>query len=281
MFYIEKNDKPNFIEKKLKLLKIKDNTIMLPINENLKENQLEKIAIKTKRKIEKSSNSKKIVLSKEMKKEEIFINYLNSYGIEISNGDFLFEILMLDIVHYIVNKKKLEEDKFIISILINDLTDIEFENIKILAKKYKNVNIVTNHVEKFKKLEKSLEKDEGIIISVTDNKKRSLMKSGIIINIDFPNELINKYNIKEDAIIVNVKLKTKINNKRFNGLNISNYEIDFRDDKKCIKALSGDYYLKDLYESELYKKQRMADLKSKINLDKVIIKKLILNNGEL
>ena len=78
------------------------------------------------------------------------------------------------------------------------MTDIEFENIKILAKKYKSINIVTNHVEKFKKLEKSLEEDEGIIISITNNKKRSLMKSGIIINIDFPNELINKYEFKSN-----------------------------------------------------------------------------------
>ena len=164
MFYIEKNDKPNFIERKLKLLKIKDNTIMFPINENLKENQLEKMALKVKRIIEKKSNSKKVVLSKEIGKEEIFINYLNSYGIEIANGEFLFEILVPDIVQDIITKKKLEENKFVISILINDLTDIEFENIKILAKKYKSINIVTNHVEKFKKLEKSLEEDEGIII---------------------------------------------------------------------------------------------------------------------
>lgn len=281
MFYIEKNDKPNFIEKKLKLLKIKDNTIMLPINENMNEKQLEKMAVKAKRIIEKKSNSKKIVLTKEMKKEEIFVNYLNTYGIEISNGEFLFEILMPDIVQYIMNKKKLEEDKFVISILINDLTDIEFENIKILAKKYKNINIVTNHVEKFKKLEKSLEEDEGIIISVTNNKKRSLIKSGIIINVDFPNELINKYNIKEDAIIVNVKLKTKISNKRFNGLTINDYEIDFRDDKKDDKALKNKYYLKDLYEVQFYKKQRISDIKENLKVDNVVIKKLILNNGEL
>ena len=281
MFYIEKNDKPNFIERKLKLLKIKDNTIMFPINENLKENQLEKMALKVKRIIEKKSNSKKVVLSKEIGKEEMFINYLNSYGIEIANGEFLFEILVPDIVQDIITKKKLEENKFVISILINDLTDIEFENIKILAKKYKSINIVTNHVEKFKKLEKSLEEDEGTIISITNNKKRSLMKSGIIINIDFPNELINKYNIKEDAIILNVKLKTKIVNKRFNGLTINDYEIDFRDDKKNDKALENKYYLKNLYESQFYKKQRISDIKEKLKLDNVIIKKLILNNGEL
>ena len=52
------------------------------------------------------------------------------------------------------------------------------------------------------------------------------MKSQIILNIDFPKELINKYNIQDEAIIVNVKGTVKINKKRFNGLNINDYEID-------------------------------------------------------
>ena len=182
---------------------------------------------------------------------------------------------------YIIDKKQLEKDKVRVSILINDLTDIEFENIKILSKEYKTINIVTNHIEKFKKLEKYLEEKEGIIITITNNKKRSLYKTQIIINIDFPDELINKYCIKEDAIIVNVKCKTKINNKRFNGLNINDYEIDFREDRKNDKALENKYYLKDLYEAELYKKQRFCDIREKIKSDKVIIKKLFLNNGEL
>ena len=37
----------------------------------------------------------------------------------------------------------------------------------------------------------------------------------IILNIDFPQELINKYNVQDEAIIVNIKRKTKINKKRF------------------------------------------------------------------
>ena len=40
--------------------------------------------------------------------------------------------------------------------LINDITDFEIENIKLLAKKYKNLNIVTNHIEKIKKIEEEL-----------------------------------------------------------------------------------------------------------------------------
>lgn len=279
MFYIEKNDKPSWLEKKLNILKVIDNTIILPITEETKEKQIEKIATKTNKIIKKYSTSKKIVLSKEICKEQKYINYLNTYGLEIQDGKWLFEILLPEITEYIVNKKKIEKTN--ISIMINDLTDLEFENIKILARKYKSINIVTNHIEKFKKLEKQLQESEGIIITITNNKKKSLMKSQIILNIDFPKELINKYNMQDEAIIVNVRGNVKINKKRFNGLNINDYEIDFRDDKKNNKALNDKFYLKDLYEAGLYKKQRISEIKEKIRVDKVIIKKLILNNGEL
>ena len=43
MIYIEKNDKPNIIEKMLNLIKVQDSTIILPINEKTKEKQIEKI----------------------------------------------------------------------------------------------------------------------------------------------------------------------------------------------------------------------------------------------
>ena len=279
MFYIEKTDKPSWLERKLNLIKVQENTIILPIDKNTNEKQIEKIATKTNKIIKKYSTSKKIVLSKEMCKEQKYINYLNTYGLEIQDGKWLFEILLPEITEYIVNKKKIEKTN--ISIMINDLTDLEFENIKILARKYKSINIVTNHIEKFKKLEEQLQENEGIIITITNNKKRSLMKSQIILNIDFPKELINKYNMQDEAIIVNVRGNVKINKKRFNGLNINDYEIDFRDDKKNNKALNDKFYLKDLYEAELYKKQRISEIKEKIRVDKVIIKKLILNNGEL
>ena len=279
MFYIEKNDKPNWLEKKFNIIRIQENTIMLPIEENSTEKQIEKIAAKTKKIVQKYSNSKKVVLSKEMYKEQKYINYLNTYELEIQDGKWLFEILLPNVVEYIINKRKIE--KVNISMLINDLTDIELENIKILARKYKSINIVTNHIEKFRKVEKQLQEDEGITITITNNKKKSLMKSQIILNIDFPKELINKYNIKDEAIIVNLKGNVRINKKRFNGLNINNYEIDFRNDKKNDKSLKNKFYLKDLYQSELYKKQRISEIKEKIKNDKVIIKSLILNNGEL
>lgn len=280
MFFIEKNDKPNFFEKRFNILKIKNNTIFIPVTSGMSERQIEKIAIKTKKIIRKNTSSKKVILSKEIKKEEKYINYLYMYNFDIQNGKFLFELLLPEITEYIINKKSFIKNKCIISILINDLTEIEYENIKLLARQYKTINIVTNHIEKFKNLEEKLYIEEGIVITITNNKKKSLLKSDIILNIDFTKELINKYNINTDAVIVNVKEKIKINKKRFNGISINNYEINYRDDKKnLIEELNKRYCLKDIYESQLYKKQRINDIRKKIKNDKVIIEKLILNNG--
>ena len=231
MFYIEKNDKPNIFEKWLKIIKIEENKIILPIIENISDKDLEKIAIKTVKKIKRNSNSKKVVLSKEMQKYNLYINYLNTAEIDILDGKWLYEILLTDIVQYIIKKKNIDIEKTQISVLINDLNEIEYENIKELSRKYKHINIITNHIEKFKKIEKQLE-EEGRIINITNNKKKSLLKSKIVLNIDFPNELFNKYSINENSIIINVKNNIKINKKRFNGLNINNYEIDFTENKK-------------------------------------------------
>ena len=281
MFYIEKNDKPNIIERQFKIIKKKENTIYLPITEKTTEKQIEKIAKRTTKIIQKHSKSKKVILSKEMKKEQLYTNWLNINQIQISDGAFLFELLIPQIIEYIINKKNFEA-KSEISVLVNDITDIELENIKELSRKYKNINIVTNHIEKFKKIENELNRREGIILAITNNKKRSLAKSQIIVNIDFPDELINKYNIKEDAIIINVKQKVKINKKRFNGTCINDYEVDYKKElKEDERNKNNKYCLKDIYESELYRKQRVKNLKEKIRKDKVTIKKVYTNNSEI
>ena len=281
MFYIEKNDKPTGIEKIIPIIKVENNTIKLPYKENINQNKIEKLAQKTKKILEKNSTSKKVVLSKEIQKENLYINYLNTYGLKIQDGRWLFEILITDIIEYIINKKKLETSKLKISMLINDITDFEIENIKLLAKKYKNLNIVTNHIEKIKKIEEELLEKEGIMITVTNNRKKSLVKSDIIYNVDFPEEILNKYVIKDDAIIINLRGKMKIKKKRFNGIIINNYEINLRDDKKDEKMISKKYYFRDIYQAELYQKQGFNNLKEKVKKDNVWVSKLFLSNGEI
>lgn len=155
------------------------------------------------------------------------------------------------------------------------------QNIKLFIKQYKRVNIVTNHIEKFKKIEKQILEDEGVMITVTNNKKKSLSKSKIILNVDFPTELINKYQIYDEAIIINLKGNVKINKKRFNGININEYEIDFKRKSEFDHEIKKKYKLSEIYEVDFYKKTTYKNIIDKLEKDKVRIVSLKGENTEL
>ena len=169
-----------------------------------------------------------------------------------------------------------------ISVLVNDLTDYTIENLKTFANEYKTLNIVTNHIDKFKKIEDKIYEEQGLRITVTNNKKKSLLKSKIILNIDFPKELLNKYIIFDEAIIVNVNGNMKIEKKRFNGMVINDYEIVIN--PSIIHNYDGNiqkYYAKHLYEAEFYKNIPFYDFQNKIKDDKLEIEALYGINGKI
>ena len=283
MYYIENKDKLGAIEKAFTIIKIQDNKLILPINqiEELKEKQSIKLAKKT-YKLLKKTHSNKIVLSKELQKNEIYKNLLYSYGYDIVDGKWLFEAISCKALEYIVKKLNLKKEETQVSVLVNSLTDYTLENIKNISKEYKTLNIVTNHIEKFKKLEDKIYEENGLMITITNNKKKSLAKSKIILNIDFPKELLNKYNIFDEAIIVNINGGMKINKKRFNGLVINDYEIKVG--PKSIKDYIGDfskYYIKHLYEAGFYKNIPFYDFQKKINDDKLEVVELYGINGKI
>lgn len=221
MYCIQETDKPNKIYNFLNVIKLEQNKFVLPITEKeieqgkISSKKAQKLAKKIVKKLEETIGTNAI-LSKEIKKQENLVNYLYSKNVNIIDGKWLFGILSDLVVTYVVNKKKMKKEKLTVSILVNDLEDYALENIKLIVGKYKRVNIVTNHLEKFKKLEKEIFEKDGIMVTVTNNKKKSLAKSDVILNYDFPTELINKYKICENAVVINVKQNVSINSKRFN-----------------------------------------------------------------
>ena len=283
MYYIEKSDKPMFLEQILNIINIQDNRLILPIKDgNINEKKSIKLAEKT-NKILRKTNSNKIVLSKELYKNEIYKNILYSYSYDIVDGKWLFEALLYKILEFILEKKQIKKEENQISILVNNLSDYILEYIKILSTEFKTLNIVTNHIEKFKKLEEKIYQENGLMITITNNKKKSLMKSKIILNIDFPNELINKYNIFDEAIIINICGNIKVNKKRFNGLIINDYEIEVGP-----QVIQQDYidnngkdFIKHLYEAEFYKNMPFYDFQNKIKNDNIKIKDLYGINGKI
>ncbi len=277
MYYIQETDKPVWMARILNLIEIIDDKIILPIN---KEEALsnKKITILAKRikKILDKTNCKSVVLSKKLKKEKSLLELLGSYNIKIIDGKWLFEVLSSKVLDYIILKKNLKKEETNVSILINNNnSDYIIENIKTIIRTYKSVNIVTTHIEKFKKMEKELLEEEGNMITITNNKKKSLARSKIILNIDFESKELNKYNIPEDSIIVNLEKNIEINNKRFNGLNINDYEISFENFDDFDYDKDDLYWKKDIYEASIYKKQPFKYIERKLNKDKVKIVELV------
>lgn len=278
MYYIEQADKPIKIEEWFNIVKLKNNRIILP---NKKEDNIkidEIFAQKTKNILDKTA-SNKIILSKNVHKKNGYINYLYSYNYDIVDGKWLFKILMYDVLEYIIMKKNLDKEETQVSIMVNDITEKDLYNIKKIITNFKKVNIITNHLEKFKNLEEKY-KDIGIVINVGNNKRKGILKSKIILNLDFPSELVNKYNIYDEAIIVNFQNNVKIKKKRYNGICINDYEIDVKNCNDFNFLDFENYYKKELYEGISYKNQPIEEVLKKLKIDGVVIEKLVgVNNS--
>ena len=214
-----------------------------------------------------------VALSECLENNELFKNYLYSGNINILDGRFLFKCLINKILKYLFEITDKEMKRGEVSLLINDFTDINKEIIIDIAKNIKRLNIVTNHMERCKKLEQYLYNEFGIILNVLNNKNKSLSESEIIINIDFAEETVNKYRIYDKAIIVNINDNISLKSKRFNGINANYYKIKIMD-RNIIEGFRDEV----IYESMLYG-NTYKFINEKITKDKIEINKLIGNNG--
>ena len=280
MYCIQKYDKPNLLIGWFKIVKLEGNKIYIPIvNYEKKDKQLkleEKLAQKTE-KIFKKLNSKKVVLSKEVKNHTKYMNLLQTYQLDIIDGKWLFNMLIPEIIEYVENKKEIKPEETTIHILANDFTETVIENIKRLAQNHKHVAIITKNISKMKKIEEQILEGTGSMITVMNNKKKSLAKAQLIINFDFPTELLKQYAIFEDSTIIDITRNIKILKKRFNGVIITNYEIDLKN-KAEYKIDDKLFFTRDLYEAEFYKNQPYKYVREKIKRDGIYIRNLYTKN---
>lgn len=283
MYYIQETDKPVLIARFFNLVEIVNDRIILPIEEEETIDE-KKIKILTKKiiRILDKTNCRTIILSKYLKKNKEFLENLKNKDLNIIDGKWLFLFLSEKVLDYVARKKDLKKEETNVSILVNNnFNDYVLENIKEIIKQYKTVNIVTKQIDKFKKIEKQIMQEEGINILITNNKKKSLVRSNIILNVDFDTDLINKYNIPEEGIIINLQENVKITRKRFNGISINDYEIKYQNYDEYDYEKEKYYDRKDMYEAMIYKKQPYECIKRKIDRDKVEIVKLIGNRTAL
>lgn len=214
-----------------------------------------------------------VVLSKYLYSMELLKQKLYSSNINILDGRLLFKLLSFEIIKYIyrIRNKEIYDAEAVL--LINDLDNVNIGLVKLISKNVKSLGIVTKNIHKFDRIKQYLYDEYGVIINISNNKKYSLSKAEIIINMDFTEELINEYKIYNRAIIINILGKTTIYSKRFNGINVSYYKISIPDEYK----ING-YKNEIIYESIIYDKP-FEHILNTINKDKIAINMLVGNNG--
>lgn len=224
-------------------------------------------------KISKSINEKNVVLDNNLIKNIDIRNILYSKNINILEGKELFKYLIIDSLKLIENLCRINLNTMEISILANDINGLDKMNIVEVAKIAKRVNVITSHIDKFKKIEENILDEYGILINVTNNKNKSLKTSDIIINLDMPRELINKYNINKKTVFLNVNEKIEMN-KKFNGINITNYDINWDSEFDDIFYEYSKFSRNILYESLLKNNDYVHNM-NKIKKDKIKIERFI------
>lgn len=246
----------------------------LPIffNQNISKYKLNRLSKKIIKKLE-GYEVKNIVLSKYLYNLQILKNNLYSENINILDGRYLFKCLTYEVIEHILKRQNKNIYLSDVSILLNDFNNINKELIIDIAKNVKTLNVITNHIDKCKEIENYLCNEFGILINISNNKKISLLNSQIILNFDFPEEVLNQYVINDKAVIINFEEKILIKSKKFNGININYFKISIPKEYK-IDVFKNE----QVYESIIYKRD-FYTIKKMISEDKIRIKRLVGNNG--
>lgn len=271
---IRKIEVTNVVNEHYKNIAINKIMICIP---KYKKNKLDKKLIKNLIYILRQNGIRNIVLSKALHSNIIFKNQLYAYNYNIMNGRFLMKTSIIDIINYIMDNAETNIKKEEISILVNENSNINIENIKNIANLAKRVNIITNNISRFKKIEKELYEEKGIILSIGNNRKKGLAKSKYIINIDFPEELLNKYKIYKKAIILNIENSCKINTKIFSGIIINNIEIKYDNINK--EDLLEEFNKNEIYETKIIVIDNLTGINQIKKKDNFKIVNTIGNNG--
>ncbi len=235
-----------------------------------------------------------IILSDEIRENKEFLEYFQNNRIiekqiHILNEKEIMPYIIKEIIEYILklqNKDIKFEDLYII--LKQDKTKYK-ENIAFLAQFFKTINIVTPNLKTYQKLANKLMEKYGVILTVTNNKKKSLRKAKWIVNFDMTAEEIKKYTIFQKSTIIYVEQDGVYTGNAFEGIHILKAGIDISEEIKDYfrrQFLLPQFSVTVLYESILINKKSFNAVREQMAKDRLKITNLygirgILSKKEL
>lgn len=282
--YINVNFILNVWKSSVKVEKNKNNTIVctIIIKNNINNNwerYLYKRCIDNIKNVIDTYNIKYMIISKKLNKLEEIKNIYKDKHIIVCNGKYLEKIMLIEMLKYISNIQKEKMENQVVHVLVNDNNCVNICLIEYLSKKIKCLNIVTHNIKKFQIVESFLYEKEDIMIVISNNKRKSINKAKIIVNLDFDNDEFSKYQLNRDAIIINISNNNLDIEKSFNGIFINSLKM-CKLKNNYIKN-SNLFKLEELYESFIIGEQDFYKAIKKIKEDNVEIQELIGKRGKI
>lgn len=151
-------------------------------------------------------------------------------GIEVLNGRQLMRYMDFDILKYILKLQNIPTKQEDVFFLIKKENNLDLQFLSRFIENCKTVNIVTNDLKRFKKVQETLYEKESILISVSNHKIKSLKRAKYIFNVNMDLQDLEKYTINRNAIIIHLQDGIKYQANLFNGINVNGIEIDIPDE---------------------------------------------------
>ena len=193
------------------------------------------------------------------------------------DGKIVLKNMILNVIEHIENIVDTDFRNESIYVAIDN--DNEREIILDLGRKFKNINIVTDKIKKMKRLDNKLNREEKIVYSITNNRKKSLKRAKILINFDYDITFFEQFNMNRNCIIINLNTINLNMKNSFHGSIIEGIKINYNnkyDDFTNIENFDKTI----IYESYIFN-NKYNSAKNMIKEDHCIIEKLIGANSEI
>lgn len=238
-----------------------------------KRNYKIKTIKKLKRKLKKVGD-KNVIFSKEIK------NILSENNMFNRESKLIYKENIIPIINNVILQKGNNPNEENIYVLIKSNNMTNNQKILSMISTYKTVNIITPIIKNFIKLEQRLE-EESELISVSNNKRKSLIKAEYIINVDFTENDLAQYNISRQSIIFNISDNKIEHIHGFDGIIINNIELnslekekfDLQDEYEKNKELIINRIEKSMYKlvgkNGYIARSELLSLQTNLRLDKI------------
>ncbi len=257
---------------------------IFPFNLKSKTKHKLKRSVVKLQKLMKKYNVNTLVVSSELKEVIDFKEkgIVVNKQVKVLNGNGMLPYLIKEILSYILEKKNLKTELQDLYVCMNEPKQNYIKNIYYLSNFFRSINIITPKINTFQRVVDKIE--QGGIITVRNNKKKSLKDAKFIVNFDFSKEELEKYIIYRRAILIYINENGVYNDLTFDGIQIFNAEIDVSNE---VKDFFEKHYLlqtnalNTLYESTIPKNQDFSKVKLKMIEDKIKIIKLYGKRNEV